>query len=196
MNADPHLRRALDVEADRVRGVAARRGVPLMDTIAYLSGHARHGIVGFDEFYDYVHFTPRGVVLVAAELMRTLIQAGILPEPAGFEPGDYVRERLAWQETLTEDPLAVDEWFGFGFDTAGIADRDLWKYDKFVKSLDARIQDNPADARALIYRGNAGAFRVDGAAQAERDYRAALAIAGGDSVIEANLERLLSERAP
>ena len=196
MNDDPHLRRALDAQAERVRGVAARRGVPLMDTIAYLSEHARHGIVGFDEFYDYVHFTPRGVVLVAAELMRTLIQAGVLPEPAGFDPGDYMRERLAWQEELTEDPLAVGEWLGFGFDKADIADRDLWKYDKFVKSLDARIEENPADLRALVYRGNAGAFRVDGAVQADRDYRAALAIAGDDPVIRANLERLHAGRTP
>jgi tetratricopeptide (TPR) repeat protein len=196
MNDDPHLRRALDAQAERVRGVAARRGVPLMDTIAYLSQHARHGIVGFDEFYDYVHFTPRGVVLVAAQLMRTLIQAGILPEPAGFDPDDYTRERLAWQEELTEDPLAVDEWLGFGFDKGGVADRDLWKYDKFVKSLDARIQENPSDLRALVYRGNAGSFRIDGAGQADQDYRAALAITGDDPVIRSNLERLHAERAP
>lgn len=194
MNADPHLRRALDAQADRVRRVAGRHDIPLVDVVEVLSAESAHGIVGFDVFYDYVHFTPRGVVLVAAAVLRTLIASGILPEPAAFEVDDYVRERLAWQAALVTDPLAIGDWLGFGFDRAGIQDRDLWKYDKFVKGLDARIAADATDVDALVYRGNAHAFRLDGAEQAARDYQAALAVAGDNAVIRANLGALQAER--
>ncbi len=196
MNGDPHLRRSLDAFAERVRRVAEDRGVPLVDVVEMLSAQATNGIVGFDEFYDYVHFTPRGVVLVAAEAFRMMLRGGILPDPANFAPGDYVQERFSWQAGLTEDPLAVGEWLGFGFDSAGIADRDLWKYDKLLKTLDERIDAKPDDLHALMYRGNAYAFRVGGAAQADSDYRAALGVAGDNPEILSNLERLHSERQP
>jgi hypothetical protein len=196
MNNDPHLRRALDTFAERVRRVARDRGTYLVDVVKVLSTQASHGIIGFDEFYDYVHFTPRGVVLVAAEAFRAMLGGGILPEPENFDPDDYVQERSAWQAGLTEDPLDVAEWLGFGFDQAGITDRDLWKYDKLLKVLDERIEKNPQDLNARVYRGNAYSFRIDGAARADSDYRAALAVAGDNAAILSNLERLVSERQP
>lgn len=196
MNADPHLRRATDAMADRVRRVAGNRDVPLVDVVEELSAQADHGIVGFDEFYDYVHFTPRGVVLVATGAFREMLDAGILPRPAAFDPGEYARERLAWLARLDEDPLDSSDWMGFGFNTAGIADRDLWKYDKLLQALDQRIETNPDDLRALVYRGNAHTYRVDGAARAAQDYARALEISDDNPVIRANLERLLSERRP
>jgi tetratricopeptide (TPR) repeat protein len=195
MNSDPHLRRALDSMADRVRGVAERREVALVDVIEHLSRHAEHGIVGFDEFYDYVHFTPRGALLVAAAAFEELVAAGIVPEPDDFDLDAFVRDRLAYLAELRVDPLEVREWLGFGFDPAGIHDRDLWKYDRFVNALDERIEARPDDVRARVYRGNAAAFRIDGAAQAARDYRAALEIAD-DPAIRANLDRLLAGRRP
>jgi tetratricopeptide (TPR) repeat protein len=196
MNSDPHLRRALDAQAERVRRVAERHRVPLVDVIEYLSADALHGIIGFGEFYDYVHFTPRAVVLVAAETFRTLLASGVLPEPGGFDVDAYVRDRLAWQASLTRDPLAIGDWLGIGEDLDRLADRDLWKYDKFLKSLDERIEQNPQDVAALVYRGNARAFRIDGAAQAARDYQAALALAQDNAVIGDNLEQLRAERQP
>ena len=44
--------------------------------------------------------------------------------------------------------------------------------------------------RALVYRGNVRAFRIDGGAAAARDYEAALALAPDQPEIRANLERL------
>lgn len=196
MNNDPHLRRALDAFAQRVRHVADNRGTYLVDVVESLSAQASHGIIGFDEFYDYVHFTPRGVVQVATEAFRVMLGGGILPESAGFDPDDYAQERFAWQAELTEDPLDVGEWLGFGFDSAGIVDRDLWKYDKLLNTLNERIGTNPDDLNALVYRGNAYAFRVDGAARAESDYRAALDVARANPDILSNLEQLRSERQP
>lgn len=196
MNSDPHLRRALDAMAEEVRGAAREREAALVDVIAVLERQAKHGIVGHDEFYDYVHLTPRGAVRVAEALFRKLVAAGILPE-TGFDPGAYARARLALEASLDEDLLPVREWLGFGFDPAGIHDRDLWKYDRFVASLDERLEEHPADFRARVYRANAYAWKLAGAEQAARDYRAALERApseGEARAVRQNLDWLEADR--
>jgi tetratricopeptide (TPR) repeat protein len=194
MNADPHLRRALDAMNDRVRAVAKRTDAELLDAVDLLSRAAEDGIVGFDEFYDYVHMTPRGAVIIAGEVFRKMQRMNILPPAPGFDTAAFERAQLTDVAAVTEDALDVTEWMGFGFDPAQIFDRDLWKYDRFVTDLDDRIAENPADVRALTYRGNANFFLIDGAQQAERDYRAALALRE-DAAIRSNLQRLLAERA-
>jgi tetratricopeptide (TPR) repeat protein len=195
-NEDPHLRRALDAMNEQVARVALRPGVEFVDTVAFLAQRATNGIVGFDEFYDYVHFTPRGAVLVAEELFDSIRRAGILPIPSSFDAAEYAREEIEWLANLVEDEFAVDRWIGFGFDRSQIADRDLWKYDRLSQEFDGRIEKDPEDVSALVYRGNASYFRIDGAAAAARDYRAAIELAPGERSIRANLDRLLAERAP
>jgi tetratricopeptide (TPR) repeat protein len=190
MNIDPHLRRALDVMADEVRSVAKENESSLVDVIEVLGANADRGSVGHDEFYDYVHFTPRAVVIVAAAVFERMLADGILP-PTSFDPGTYAAERLALEASLAEDLLGVTEWLGFGFDTVNVADRDLWKYDRFVKDLDARIEANPNEVRPLVYRGNARFFKIGGDERAAADYEAALALEPGEAdVIRASLERL------
>lgn len=195
MNADPHLRRALDSMNARVKAVAQRRGTLHLDTVASLSRTAEHGIVGFGEFYDYVHFTPRGALLVAADVFLVLREGGLLPADLPFDPDAFVHDRLEELERRTEDALDVGEWLGFCFDRGRIADRDLWKYDKMLAGLDERIARDPTDFRALVYRGNARSFRQDGAAGAAADYRSALALRPDDPEARANLEILLEARA-
>jgi lysophospholipase L1-like esterase len=196
MNEDPHLRRCVDAEVERVREVAARRGAALVDTVELLQRHAAHGIIGFDEFYDYVHFTPRGNVLVAAELGRAIQRLGIADPQPGFDADAFERERLAQLAALTADATAVGDWLGVGADPAGhVSNRDLWKYDRMLKELDERIAANPRDAQGLAWRGNAAYFRLDGAPQAERDWSAALQIER-DPAVEANLARLRAEARP
>ena len=147
-------------------------------------------------FYDYVHFTPRGAVLVAAELFGTISRMPGEPAEAALDAHDYTRERIDHLGKLVADDLALEEWMGFGFDRAQIADRDLWKYDRLLIELDRRIEEDPDDWLALAYRGNALAFRIDGAAGAARDYRAAIERAPDHPILRANLERLLTERGP
>jgi tetratricopeptide (TPR) repeat protein len=196
MNQDPHLRRALDAMGDRVRAVAKRAGVPVLDTIELLSASADHGIVGFDEFYDYVHLTPRGALLVAAGIFDVIHEAEILPPARDFDLNAYVTQQIEQLAALQQDNLDVTEWMGIGFDPKAVSDRDLWKYDRMLEDLDRRIEDDPSDLRAIVYRGSASYFRVDGAQDAERDYRTALELAGDHPVIRSNLERLLDERVP
>lgn len=192
MNSDPHLRRALDAMADEVRDVARDRGLPLVDTIDVLGADADHGIVGHDAYYDYVHFTPRGAIVVAAALFGELVRSGVLPA-TDYDAVHYARERIALETSLGEDLLDVTQWLGFGFDPATIHDRDLWKYDRMVASLDERIAADPADWRALVYRGNARAWERRGGADAAADYRAALAVDGADeAAIRRNLDWLES----
>jgi len=196
LNEDPHLRRALDVMNDRVRETAGKHGVPLLDVVELLQDSARHQILGFDEFYDYVHFTPRGALLTAAGLFRAMQRDGIVPPARGFDPDDYVRERQNELVMLDEDYLGVEAWIGFSFDRTLMDDRDLWKYDRMLEELDRRLERNSNEVAALVYRGNANYFRIDGAEAAVRDYKAALALDKNNSVIRANLERLLAERRP
>lgn len=196
MNRDPHLRRALDAMNDRVRQVAKRQRVPFVDTVAMLEGEAEHGIVGFDELYDYVHLTPRGNVLVAAEIFRAIEREGLSPsQSSGFDPDAYVRAELEELARLSEDYLEADRWLGFSFDSGRLASRDLWKYDEMLSELDALIEREPQNVRARVYRGNASFFRVDGAEDAARDYRAALEAEAELPAVRTNLERLLEGRA-
>jgi len=192
MNADPHLRRALDAANDRLRDVAEHYRTAYLDTVASLAAVAPGGIVGFDAFYDYVHFTPRGAVEVAAALFRALPTS--LRADAAFNVDAYVQAELEALDGLEEDPFAVRRWLGFGFDRAGIAERNLWKYDEFLLDLDARIERDPNDVKALVYRGNAAFFQQDGVERAERDYRAALATGRAPPEVRENLAALLRER--
>lgn len=194
MNEDPHLRRALDSMADAVREAARSRSVPLLDVIEVLGSSAAHGILGHDEFYDYVHFTPKGAVVVAAGLFEKMREAEILPATA-YDAGAYARRRLALEAGLEIDLLGAKEWLGFGFDGSGVHDRNLWKYDKFVSSLDERIASHPNDSRARIYRGNAKAWKIGSADEAAEDYRAALELPGDHGgAAQANLDWLERDR--
>jgi tetratricopeptide (TPR) repeat protein len=193
MNEDPHLRRALDVANDRVRRVAQSHGVALVDAVDVLSNQAAYGIVGFDEFYDYVHLTPRGALVVAAALFDEITRERWVTDAGLFDPQAYVAAEIDRIGSLGEDPPAVRDWMGFAFDKGLLYDRDLWKYEHMVRSLDERLRKDPTDVRALVYRGNAHFFELDGAAAAARDYRQALAIDPGDQEARANLEQLSAD---
>jgi lysophospholipase L1-like esterase len=193
MNADPRLRRALDAANERVREVAARRGTGFLDVVELFSRTAPDGIVGFDEFYDYVHFTPRGNALLAGGLYAAMRKMGVVPDAPAFDAEAFVAARLAAFGRLGPDAFAVEEWLGYGFDPSGIRDRDLWKYDRLLRSLDERLAADPRDPAALVYRGNASYFRRDGGPDAARDWRAAQALAPEDPAIRANLARLAAE---
>jgi tetratricopeptide (TPR) repeat protein len=194
MSADPHLRRALDAANDRVRAVAERNGTSFLDVIDALAAAHQHGIVGFDDLYDYVHFTPDGAVRVAGAIFREIERDALLPSAGSFDPAAYERKWLLAFAALSEDFLSVDDWIGIGFDPARMADRDLWKFDHMLDELDERAAAEPGNARALAYRANAAAQRIDGAEDALRDYRAALEIRE-DEVIRRNLEKLEREHA-
>lgn len=211
MNADPRLRRATDELAERVRAVADATLAPLLDTIDLLSDQADHGILGDREFYDYVHFTPRGCVLTAAAIFERLgAQKQDLAPSEDFDLADHVAGRLAWYEDLDDDPLAIGDWLGVG-DLGLVHDRDLWKHQAHVRELDAMIEeltpgagevDSSETARLLesmVRRANAAFFMRDGYDEAERLYQAVVDLGGEAPFVTAarqNLARLKSSRRP
>ncbi len=94
---------------------------------------------------------------------------------------------------VSRNPRAhVEAWVGFSFDKALVWDRDLWKYEGMLRDLDRRLQANPRDLEALVYRGNGRSFQLGGAAAAARDYKKALTLAPERDDIRANLERLVA----
>jgi tetratricopeptide (TPR) repeat protein len=191
LNADPTRRRALDVANERVREIAARRGVPLVDAVEFLAARTENGILGFETFYDNVHLTPRSAVLLAGEVMRVLQEQGRVPSDGATATEAYVIAQVCRFEKLQIDPLAADVWLGLGFDVrARMANRDLWKYDRLLSELDERIAADPDDAIAHVYRGNFHFFRVGEEDDAERDYRRALELLGEQADVARNLEML------
>jgi tetratricopeptide (TPR) repeat protein len=196
MNQDIRLRRALDPMADRVRKVAEDRDAVIVDTIELLSETTPHGIIGFSEFYDYVHFRPEGSIRVAGFLFDSLRDTGISQPDARFDSQHYVAEELQRAQTDGEDSTDLDRWAGFGPKRGSLADRDLWKYDQMILELDRRILEDPHDTDALIRRANAYYFQVDGADEAREHYETALKIDGEDPAVRANLERLKRQARP
>jgi tetratricopeptide (TPR) repeat protein len=162
--SDPHLRRATPDLNARLHRVAKERTVSLIGTEAILAAHAPDGIIGFETFYDYVHFTPRGAWLTAGALFETLQTNGWSRPEAGFDAVARVAGEIDKLETRHDEPLPVDEWMGIADSTDEASNRDLWKYEKLVKTEEAAAH-----------------------------YRAALETHPEDPVARANLDRIRRE---
>ena len=201
MHAAPHLRRASDALAERVRRVAERGGALLVDTIPHLVEASEHATIGFEFFYDYVHFTPRGAALTAGLLLRELGRAGLVPATceaaiSAAEVGHGAPEGPAPPDGLP-DFAEVLRWRGVGLDPARITDRDLWKYEAALAELQAAAERGSDDWRVHAYLGNAAFFRHEGVTEAERHWRRALELGGPVEALNGNLARLDARvRAP
>ena len=196
MNADPHLRRAVDELAERVRAVAARTDAELFDAVEYLAGENADGVIGFADFYDYVHFTPLGCLRMAEALHGRLDELGALP-PDPRDTSSYSADETAWLAELTRDALDVDRWLGLGFDLELVHDRDLWKHAHVVRELRELLDDPDPERRfhALAWLGNHEFFLVGREDAARALYEAALETRN-DAVVRRNLEKLTTTRKP
>jgi len=192
LEADPHLRRCRDEMNAGARRAAAADAV-FLDTPAELAALDEHGLVGFADFYDYVHFTPRGAARTAWLVYRELERLRLFEPRAGHDARAFLAAREAACAALERDPYAVGGFLGIGASRERIAERDLWKYEAFLKELDAQLGRDPRDFDALVWRGNARFFQRDGLAGARADYEAALSVRDEPSVRD-NLARLLGER--
>ena len=193
MNVDPHLRRALDSANLRLSDIAEANGIAVLDMVEALAARNRHNIVGFEQFYDYVHFTPKGAVWAAAAIFEALHTQGILTTKPQYDPENYVFDRVEELEQLEIDFLDVYQWLGIGFNLNRIHNRDLWKYDKMLLEIEEVVDKEPENFRALVYLGNALFFESDREEDAIRVYRTALEIEDNEEVRN-NLDLLLSGR--
>lgn len=194
LEADPHLRRALPRQSAIAERVARRHGALFLDAPALFAASARDGVVGFEHFYDYVHFLPRGAAELAVGIVELTRELPALRGGAELDLRSYSLDHAREVGRLERDFLDARLFLGIGFDPALLVDRDLWKYERLRLALDERLARDPADVAALVYRANTRSFLQDGAAGAEADYEAALAAGGEDPIVRANLERLRLER--
>jgi tetratricopeptide (TPR) repeat protein len=194
-NSDPHLRRCLDVMNAGARAAAEQAGAAFLDTPKELAALHPHGLVGFDDFYDYVHFTPAGAARIGWLVSRELAKLGVYEPRVEHDDRAFLAARVAAFERLERDPYAVGDYLGIGGSRERLANRDLWKYEALLKEYDQRIAADPRDFEALVGRGNARFFQRDGLVGAQADYAAALALRDDPSV-RANLAKLLGARRP
>ncbi len=210
LELDPHRRRATGAHAARVRRVAEATGCALYDARADLKALATDARVGFDQFYDYVHFSPQGAQQVAAGLLVRCAELGLLDalDPrlgAGVRRFDFQAWMTAENQRIErvvadgQDELDIGTWIGVGLDAGRLGARDLWKYDRAQDDLDKAIESSTGietnRARALAHRGNARFFQVGGRERAADDYRAALELQDLPAV-RANLDNLLTTHRP
>jgi lysophospholipase L1-like esterase len=194
LDADPHMRRATGRHAAAVARVAAEHGAVFLDTIEALATlGAERRLVGFEDFYDYVHFTPHGAAAVACAVFERSRTIDALRGTA-LELQAYPAEHAAEVAARTRDYLDGRRFLGIGGDPGRVTERDLWKYDKLLIALDERIAADPADALSLAYRGLARSFRQDGARGAARDLRRALELGLDEPGLRETLARLEATR--
>ncbi len=199
LNTDPHLRRTLDEMNRRVLQIAEEQGVYFLDVVDLLSRQAENRIVGFEEFYDYVHFTPRGALLTAAGIHETLRDADLVSIHDKFSVAEFVLEKTQALQKREMDSLSVDEWIGFCKDRDMLSDRDLWKYDKMLESLNESLNETLTenqDFESMVFRGNFHFFQNSDRSieQAQQDYRNALKIRPGHPLVTSNLEKVEKTR--
>lgn len=199
-DADPRRRRTTTEMHAIVSSVAEERGAHLFDTVAFFRGIQT--IPDFRLLYDHIHYTPEGALRVAGRLAAEVL-ALLLPEVGDRSPAlaafqDETLERLAERLRLGEDFPAADEWVGFCFDPALVADRDLWKYERQLQELRTLVaaRDAPNETavqrgKALTYLGNALSFLAGKQGEARACYEQALELVPEwDAVLRHDLELL------
>ncbi|MFT7678949.1 MAG: tetratricopeptide (TPR) repeat protein [Planctomycetota bacterium] len=198
LQIDPHLRRATDAHAAAASRAASTENaaVVFLDGRALLRADDPRGRVGFRHFYDYVHFTPRGAMLVADGMLQVAAGLRGFPAPEGHLRRDQdglpvvLAERLARIEQATGDFTEQDEFLGITFDPARVHSTDLWKYDLALEDLEARLAAHPDDIPALLYRACARSFLQDGAPGARADWEHVLSLQPSHPIATRNLNAL------
>jgi tetratricopeptide (TPR) repeat protein len=93
--------RALPAFNRTIRNLGAALQAPVADLEQRVRAASEHGIPGLDLFVDYVHPRVETNQLLAAEVVRTMVRAGMLPRPQQElddlrEPVDPRRSRSPW----------------------------------------------------------------------------------------------------
>ncbi len=81
--------RAVSAINDTLRRVAEERDVLLVDVERSFEAEAEHGLLGFNLFEDYVHPKPEGHRLIAFELWRAMLEAGLGGPARTADPADF-----------------------------------------------------------------------------------------------------------
>ncbi|TAJ18649.1 MAG: hypothetical protein EPO68_07520, partial [Planctomycetota bacterium] len=125
LNGDPHLRRCRDEMNEGALAAARATGVGFVDTPRELAALDEHGMVGFGDFYDYVHFTPRGAARTAWLVYGELARLQVFTPAPEHDARAFLAAREAKFAALESDAKAVGDFLGIGSSPRRIVDRDL-----------------------------------------------------------------------
>ncbi|HRV81477.1 MAG TPA: hypothetical protein P5218_08585, partial [Planctomycetota bacterium] len=195
LDIDPHQRRATFPQARALQNALKESQAVVFDTNQFLLARSERGWIGFDVFYDYVHFTPYGAALVAEGMFDQLRTAGLLEAAQPIEILGYAsgyRDRVAAQVLTPGKPdfLERGDFLGIGFDPTRIRSRDLWKYEQMAEELERHMASDPQDAVAWIYRGNRRWFQQGQGEGALADWAHALELGGPGDLLRGAMTAL------
>jgi tetratricopeptide (TPR) repeat protein len=114
-DADGSPTRAVSELNVTIRELAADEDVALIDIERFFETTARNGLLGFNLFEDYVHPTREAHKLIALELWKHVMEAGLLGAPRSADEQDFwaavresERDRLAsGSEPSSETPMLL-----------------------------------------------------------------------------------------
>ncbi len=144
--------RADDLVNETVRRVATDVGATLVDLDALVRARSPHGVPGYELFYDYCHYTPRGNVLVGTALAGGVARAlGQDPSLLDLDAADAAF--LARWRDAERDDLELPRWIGVSADVPALA---ALRYGRRTIELDL---GPPGSWEALVFGGNRAADR-------------------------------------
>ena len=201
LELDPHQRRATVAQGEALKDGLLSTEARIFDATQFYLARSEHPWIGFEEFYDYVHFTPYGAALLAEGLFLDLARAGWLegadPASAQNYAASHRNAVLArTRQTETPDFFEPERFLGIGLNAEHLTSRNLWKYEAMALELDEALQANPKHMAAYLYRGNRRSFRQGEREAARADWKKALELGGPADVLEPALQALASRPRP
>lgn len=139
LRADDRINAALRAGAEAV-------GARFVDLAASVGALARHGVPGYDVFYDYCHYTPRGNALVGHSLAAAVADVVGLPAPMGAAVAAR-RFELRWRGREA-DFLSFAEWVGVSADVTALAAL------RYRDGQILHVLGEPGSATSAAYAGN------------------------------------------
>jgi len=185
--------RADPVINEGLRAAAARAGAEFYDLDGAIRARSPHGVPGFESFYDYCHYTPRGAVL-AGHLIAAAIAPRIGIDPASLpSPEDGVAAYGRLRAGRTEDLPALEEWVGASWDVTLLTQLRL-------DLPSERRGGDDQSALGMIFAANSNAatsslVNLDATRLAIGGYLAALEVEPEHPVARANLASVLATDA-
>ena len=142
----------------RLMARAAELGAQRFDLAAEVSLHSPGGLPGYEIFFDYCHYNPRGNLLIGHLLARSI--GAVLGLPGEIEaPESALQSFQERRRARLSDLPGLDEWVGVNFDVTFLTSDRHGETSHFVRTGD------PDSALGKVFAGNelaSGRYRCFG----------------------------------
>lgn len=88
LERDAYPFRELPQFQEIIRDISRKQQVPLVDIVEALEAQSRDRIIGLDVLLDYVHPKESSQEIIAQQIVQTLLEKGILPQPPAIALDD------------------------------------------------------------------------------------------------------------